>query len=81
MATRSKLIAARRAKGLTQEQLAERVDIGQSAISRFETGVLEPSGTQARRLMKALGCSLDDVLDEDSKPGRGRRARATTAAA
>lgn len=69
MGTRSRLIAARNTKGLTQKQLADRVDIGQSKISRIETGTLEPSAKQARRLMRELDCSLDDVIAEDEGEG------------
>lgn len=48
--------------GLTQEALAEQLSIGQSAVSKWETGETDPDATMLPKLALALHCSLDDLL-------------------
>jgi transcriptional regulator with XRE-family HTH domain len=64
MAERSRLIEARKALGLTQEQLSAKTGIGQSTISRIEGGTLMPSATIARKLIEALDVTLEDFCDD-----------------
>jgi len=52
------LIEARLKKGLTQEELAEKVGTKQSAISRLERGMANPSLSFLKRLAKGLGCEI-----------------------
>ena len=47
---------------LTQEQLAESVDKSPVMISRYINGDSIPSVIVARKIAKALGCSLDDFF-------------------
>jgi Zn-dependent peptidase ImmA (M78 family)/DNA-binding XRE family transcriptional regulator len=49
------LETTRRARGITQEQLAERVGITQAALSRYENGMREPEGEVVQELARALG--------------------------
>jgi transcriptional regulator with XRE-family HTH domain len=56
---RRKLIQARLAAGLTQQQLAERIGTKQSSISRLEGGDAEPSFDMLRRLAAALNVSFE----------------------
>lgn len=44
----------RLAAGLTQAELARRVGVQTSQVSRWERGVAEPSARHARRLARAL---------------------------
>jgi transcriptional regulator with XRE-family HTH domain len=48
--------------GLTQEELAERAGLQQSAISHYEAGRREPNLANLRRLVWALGESADYLL-------------------
>jgi DNA-binding XRE family transcriptional regulator len=56
------LAAARERAGLTQQQLAERVDVGRVSIARIETGTRSPSMALARRIADTLGESLEALF-------------------
>lgn len=69
-------IAARRTRlGLTQAQLAERLDIGQDALSRMEKGVISPKISRLPILAFTLGCSVAELF---RTPGDTSRDRAAT---
>jgi len=52
------VIAARVAAGLTQEQLAQRMDTTQSVIARLEGGRTRPSTQTLEKLAAATGTTL-----------------------
>ena len=52
------VIAARVAAGLTQEQLAQRLETTQSVIARLESGRTRPSTQTLERLAAATGTRL-----------------------
>src|SRR6185503_15907346 len=54
----SAIIEARSRAGLTQEELAARMETSQSAIARLESGRMIPSGRTLKRLAKATGTRL-----------------------
>jgi transcriptional regulator with XRE-family HTH domain len=54
--------AARLAATLTQAALADMLGVTQKDISRWETGVREPSATWIKKLAEALGVSADELL-------------------
>lgn len=49
------IATARRAQGLTQEALAERLEITQAALSRYENDLREPTEDALGRIASALG--------------------------
>ena len=53
---------ARKAAGVTQKELAERLQVYQKDISRWETGVRTPSAEYIIQLCKALDISADYLL-------------------
>ena len=53
---------ARERRKLTQEALANRVGVHQVTIARLETGARRPSADLLRRLAKALGVRMEDLL-------------------
>lgn len=53
---------ARTTAGLTQEQLAERVHVRQSTVSKWEMGDHAPGDEEKMRLAEALDCSLDALF-------------------
>ena len=52
------LVKARARAGLTQAQLAERIQTTQSAVARFESGRVHPSINTLRKIAKATGTRL-----------------------
>ena len=53
------LLRARRARGLSQEELAERLGVSRQAVSKWETGEASPDLSKLTALSGALSLSLD----------------------
>ncbi len=66
----SALIAARSQAGLTQEELAEKMDTSQSAIARMESGRTIPSGSTLKRFARATGTRLRITFEPAKSPKR-----------
>ncbi|MFC7462325.1 helix-turn-helix transcriptional regulator [Hydrogenophaga defluvii] len=58
----ARLVAARRAAGLTQADVAKRVGVAQSTYSKWEAGESDMQAIHIRPLAKALGLNLEDVV-------------------
>jgi len=58
----ARLVAARNAKELKQEELAEKSGLQTAAISHFETGNRKPSLDNLRKLSEALNVTSDFLL-------------------
>ena len=57
------IIAIRRkAKGLTQAQLAEYMDIEKESVSRIETGHIAPTLARLAQIAKLLDCEISALL-------------------
>lgn len=52
----------RKAVGLTQEEVAERLSIGNEAVSRMERGTVVPSVARLVELAEIFGCPVADLL-------------------
>lgn len=59
---------ARHAKGMTQEMLAEAVGVSAAAVSKWETGASYPDITLLPPLARALGLTVDRLLDFREHP-------------
>lgn len=57
----------RKAAGLSQTQLANIVGLSVSMISQLEKGEKSTSIASLLRLSDALGCSIEQLLDDDQK--------------
>lgn len=59
----------RKAKGLTQGQLAEKVGVSKYAIFSYEKDRMEPGSANLKKLADVLGVTTNDLLsvEEDSK--------------
>ena len=57
-----RLAAARKAAGLSQEQLGERLDVTRQAVSKWESGQATPDVLTAARLCEVLHISADYLL-------------------
>lgn len=53
----------RSARGMTQNELAERLHTTVATISRYESGQREPTLTIAAEIAAALNCSVDDLVE------------------
>ena len=62
MSIGSNLIAARKAKGFTQEQLAERLGVSFQAVSAWERDAYLPEAGKLAALASALNISADLLL-------------------
>jgi len=58
----SNLKAARKARGLSQSELAERVGVKRQAIYDMETNRYMPNTALALRLARELGCRVEDLF-------------------
>ncbi len=68
------LYARRKALGLTQQNIADRLDVTNKAVSKWETGECFPETGQLVALADILECTVDELL-------RGRLAAAASDAA
>ena len=57
----------RKERGLTQEQLAEEVNVSRQTISNWELGETQPNPDQLILLSKSLNISVDDLLNNTYK--------------
>ena len=67
----SRVKAARQALGMQQRELAERAQITQQSICRYEKGNHEPTLRVAIRLSGVLGVSIDELAQDESAEVRG----------
>lgn len=58
-----KLRAARKAARLTQEELAEKIGVKRSVISKYENGIIDPSLSQVQSIADALGTNILKLVD------------------
>lgn len=54
---------AREKAGITQVQLAEKLNVRQMVISRWENGNRTPSAVTFGQICKAIGASADEILE------------------
>ena len=60
----------RKQKGMSQDELAERVDLSSQYISQIETGRKKGSLPTYNKLAKALGVSIDELTGSISEGSR-----------
>lgn len=60
------LMMARKRKGLSQESVAEKLDVSRQTISKWETCETLPDICQAKTLATIYGISLDELITFDS---------------
>jgi len=63
MTTGEKIAALRKEKGITQEQMAEMLNVSRQSVSRWEMDAAFPETEKLVRLSKILGCSIDFLLN------------------
>ena len=58
----------RKKKGLSQEKLAEKINVTRQTISNWELGTTAPNPEQLILLSKALDKSIDGLVGNETKP-------------
>lgn len=59
-----KLAQLRKANNLSQEQLADKLDVSRQSISKWESGDTYPDMTKLIQLCNILNCKLPDLMDD-----------------
>lgn len=65
MTLSEKMIALRRQQGLSQQDLADRLGVSRQAISRWETGAVQPLADSVKSLAQVFQVSTDYLLNDD----------------
>ena len=65
MSFADKLIQLRKAKGLSQEDLADSLGVSRQAISRWEQGNTFPDLLNLQKIMKVFGVSADYLICDE----------------
>lgn len=65
MTTGEKISALRKKEGLTQEQLAEILNVSRQSVSRWEMDIAFPETEKLIKLGRILNCSIDFLLNNN----------------
>ena len=52
----------RKAKGMSQEELAEKLDVSRQAVSKWETGETSPETEKIIMICDVFDCTMDDLI-------------------
>ena len=66
-----KIIRLRKGRGLSQEELAERLGVSRQAVSRWESGTALPDAGNLRQISRLFEVSADYLLDEERESPEG----------
>ena len=61
------ILELRKKKGLSQEELSEKVGVTRQTISNWELNETQPNPEQLKLLSKTLNVSVDELIDNDIK--------------
>ena len=50
------------ARHMTQKELAKKAGVSYSVLSGYMRGLHDPSATRLKKIARALGCSVDELL-------------------
>lgn len=65
------LIELRKCNNMSQEELASRIGITRQTLSKYETGESVPDIEKCSAIAKALGISMDDLVNYDKDENLG----------
>lgn len=57
----------RKAVGLTQEEAAKELSVSHDTISRWESGVTQPTAPQIVDICRVYNCRFDDIIWPEAK--------------
>lgn len=61
----AKILTLRKQRGMSQEDLAEKLHVSRQAVSRWELGSAQPDASNILQLSKLFGVSADYLLNDD----------------
>lgn len=61
------LMSLRKMKGLSQEELADKINVSRQTLSKYETGESLPDVEKCKQIADVFDVSLDDLVNYDSK--------------
>ncbi len=62
-----KIMQLRKSRGLSQEELAEKLGVSRQAVSRWESGTAQPDAGNLWQLSRLFGVTADYLLDEEQE--------------
>ena len=65
MAQNERMKAARKARGLSQDELAKRIQVSRQTINMIERGDYNPTLRLCVQICRELGCTLDELFWEE----------------
>lgn len=65
------LLSLRKLNNLTQEELAEKLDVSRQAVAKWESGETVPDLEKCRLLAEIFGVSLDDLANYEAEENLG----------
>ena len=65
MSLAKKMIELRKQNGLSQQDLADRLGVSRQAVSRWETGAVQPLADSVKSLAQVFQVSTDYLLNDD----------------
>lgn len=68
MGMKQRIREIRTERGISQEDLAELVNVSRQTVSKWENGTVSPSADNLSQLSRALGVPVDALLHEDWSP-------------
>ena len=63
----------RKEKGMTQKELADKLDITDKAVSKWERDISYPDTQTIPKLAEIFGVSLEELMNAKAKPAAGHR--------
>ena len=62
---KNKVAALRRERGITQEELADALEVSRQTVSSIENGRYNPSLELAFRIARFFGLTIEEIFQED----------------
>lgn len=66
MAISENLVRIRKARGITQQELAELLGITTQAYGKYERGFAQPNATQAVAIANVLGVTVEQLVGREN---------------
>ena len=73
MKLNEKILTLRKKMGLSQEELAEKLNVSRQAVSRWEVGSAQPDASNVLQLSKLFGVTADYLLNDEYESDRDVR--------